>query len=237
MSNPLLIFPFISPPSGGKGTQTQRLSERYQLPRVDMGAMLRSVAASGSPLGERIKGILAEGKLVDTPTVLDTLKEGVNALLAEHQQSGQPPRGLILDGFPRNAAQAEGLDPILADLNARIAAVFYLDVPAEVIIERAANRLMSETSGIVYNLKTKPPKTPGICDVTGEKLIQRADDKPEVVASRLSSFTTETEPILARYEAQGLLKRINGNQPIDTVTDALIAQLEPLLQPVQQPVA
>jgi adenylate kinase len=222
----LPVFPFISPPSGGKGTQTQRLSEQFDLPRVDMGGMLRQVAASGSELGDRVKSILAQGQLVDTPTVLATLQEGIQNLL---KTLTSPPRGLILDGFPRNAEQAQGLGPILDALNARIAAVIYLDVPREVIIDRAANRVLSEKSGIVYNLKTNPPKTPGVCDVTGEKLIQRPDDQPEVVAKRLASFDADTQPILAIYEQQGTLKSIDGNRAIDAVTQDLVALIEPLL--------
>jgi adenylate kinase len=226
----LPVFPFISPPSGGKGTQTQRLSEQYDLPRVDMGGMLRQVAASGSELGERVKGILAQGQLVDTPTVLATLQEGIQALLKTLKT---PPRGLILDGFPRNEQQAKGLEPILASLNAHIAAVIYLDVPRNVIIERAANRVLSQKSGIVYNLKSNPPKTPGICDVTGEALIQRPDDQPEVIAKRLASFDADTQPILAIYEHQGVLKAIDGNRAIDAITQDLVALIAPrLLSPV-----
>ncbi|MEB3205791.1 MAG: nucleoside monophosphate kinase [Vampirovibrionales bacterium] len=226
----LPVFPFISPPSGGKGTQTQRLSEQFDLPRVDMGGMLRQVAASGSELGERVKGILAQGQLVDTPTVLATLQEGIQALIKTLKT---PPRGLILDGFPRNAEQAKGLEPILASLNAHIAAVIYLDVPRNVIIERAANRVLSQKSGIVYNLKTNPPKTPGVCDVTGEALIQRPDDQPEVVAKRLASFDADTQPILAIYEHQGVLKSIDGNRAIDEITQDLEALIAPsLLSPV-----
>jgi adenylate kinase len=218
------FFPFIAPPNGGKGTQTYALSNKFNLPKIDMGGMLRSIAQSESELGQEIRERQAKGMLVDTPIVMRVLKEGLRELAQKNPQA----RAYILDGFPRNQEQAEGIFRICEELGTQVAKAFYLDVPDEVITERAVNRRLCP-KGEIYNLLTNPPKVAGVCDVDGEALIHRSDDHPEPVKARLKSFKEETWPILDIFRQKGLLVEINGNRPPEQVTEDLVREMQPFL--------
>jgi adenylate kinase len=223
----VVFFPFISRPSAGKGTQTSLLSERLSLPRIDMGSLLRDIAKEDSPLGRSVQERLSQGQLVNLDTVMAVLKDGLEKAMATRQS--QTLTGFILDGFPRNLPQAESLLALCQDTGARIATSVYLDVPVETIVERAVNRRICQHCGAIYNLKSKPPATEGICDVCGsDQLLQRSDDALDKVEARLRSFDEETEPVLALLQSENpsFVTRFNGHQPVDTV----YAELSALIQ-------
>jgi adenylate kinase len=133
--------------------------------------------------------------------------------------------GALYDGFPRTAAQAQALDEMLARRGEEITVAIAIDVPREKLIERLSGRRVCSVCGRVYNVVSDPPKTPGICDVDGGALIQRADDTPDAVAKRLDLYEQETAPLVDRYAARGLVVHVDGDRPIDEVTDAVIAAI------------
>lgn len=234
MTGSVLLFPFISRPSAGKGTQTELLSQREGMPRLDMGSMLRAIAKEESDLGRRVESRLSKGQLVELPIVMEVFVDAVEKRLAAvaDQPASHQPVGLILDGFPRNQEQATELFTLCEVRGYTIGQAIYLDVPTEVIVERAANRRICQNCGAIYNLVSKPPSRPGICDVCGSHdLAQRKDDQPEQVQARLRSFDEETEPVLALFEAQGVLARVDGNRPID----AVYASIQPIVRAVLAP--
>jgi adenylate kinase len=226
----VLFFPFIAPPNGGKGTQTSRLAEQYNMPRVDMGSLLRVIAKEDSPLGRKVNERLAGGLLVDLDTVMDVLRDGIEKQLAERNPSPGEHVAFILDGFPRNAEQTDALMQLCEKTGATIGAAIYLDVPYSVIQDRATNRRICADCGTIYNLQSQPPKQAGICDVCGGvHLEHRVDDQPEKVNIRLQGFDNDTLPILASFEARQQLTRINGNQSVDAVTVELQALMNRIL--------
>lgn len=229
----VLFFPFIAPPNGGKGTQTSILAERYGLSRVDMGSLLRKLAKDSSPLAQRVKDTLAQGKLVDLATVIDVLQDGIEKELAA---KGNPNEavGFILDGFPRSSEQTEALLDLCQRSGAKIAAAYYLDVPYGEIEARAANRRICADCGTIYNLASKPPAVAGVCDVCGgTHLEHRVDDHPEKVQVRLQGFDADTLPILAQFEANNLLIRVDGNRPVAEITAELCTLVEQHLPKVR----
>lgn len=223
----VVFFPFISRPSAGKGTQTTLLAERLDLPRLDMGSLLREIAKEDSALGQAVQARLSQGQLVELDTVMDVLRDGIEKQLAARNTHSS--LGFILDGFPRNLPQAQSLLALCEATGASIATAIYLDVPVEVIVERADNRRICEQCGTIYNLAFKPPAQTGICDVCGsDRLTQRADDQPDKVQARLRSFDEETEPVLALLDQDGrnLVTRIDGNRPVEAVYEDIAQAME-----------
>jgi adenylate kinase len=225
----VLFFPFIAPPNGGKGTQTSVLAKLYGMPRIDMGSILRVIAKDDTPLGRKVQERLAGGLLVDIDTVIDALKAGIEKQLPNVHQAGTP-ISFILDGFPRNAEQTDALLVMCQNTGAQIGAAIYLDVPYAEIEARAVNRRICADCGAIYNLISHAPKQAGVCDACGgTHLEHRVDDQPEKVKIRLAGFDAETLPILHAFESKGLLKRLNGNQSVEAVTEELKALMQTLL--------
>jgi adenylate kinase len=220
-----LLFPFIAPPNGGKGTQTRRLSAHFGIPKVDTGALLREKAKEDTPLGLHIRERQHAGQLVDTPVVLEVLKTELLSLLAITPDVP----GFILDGFPRNREQADGLFEMCHDLGARVARAIYIKVPEEEILRRAVNRRICPVDGAIYNLLTNPPKREGLCDIDGTPLIQRVDDQPEKVRTRLHSFEEETRPMIARFRQAHILAKIDGNRTVEAISEDIIQEMAPFL--------
>jgi adenylate kinase len=223
----VLFFPFIAPPNGGKGTQTSLLAERYGMPRVDMGSLLRVIAKEDSPLGKRVQDRLAQGQLVDITIVIDVLKDGIQKQLQAKKSTPGEMVGFILDGFPRNVEQTEALMAMCIETGAKIGAAIYLDVPTDIIVTRAANRRICADCGAIYNLASKPPITADVCDVCGGiHLEHRTDDHPEKVQLRLAGYAKETVPVLACFEDKQLLKRLNGNAPVASISQELCTLMD-----------
>ncbi len=186
----------IGAPGSGKGTQAKKLKESLGYAHVSTGDLLRAAVKQGTELGKQAKGFMDAGGLVPDALVIGLLEE---ALTKPETQ-----KGFILDGFPRTAVQAEALDAKVS-----LDKVIYMKVPFELIEERITGRRMSK-SGHVYHVKYNPPETEGVCDVTGEELYQRSDDTPEKVQERLDKFVAETQPVVPRYQAKGIVVEVDG---------------------------
>ena len=195
------IVILLGAPGSGKGTIAGRLaSENDNLKHVSSGDLLRGAVAKGTPAGVEAKGYMEKGQLVPDTLIAAMIKD----VLAETEGDVT----MLLDGFPRNVAQAR----ILEETGAPIKSAVLVDVPDEIIAERIAGRRACPKCKAGYHVKALPPKVEGICDNCGEALIIRKDDNPETVKDRLVVYHRETEPLIAFYEEKGLLRRIDGNQ-------------------------
>jgi adenylate kinase len=200
---------FLGPPGAGKGTQAQRLRDDFHLPYIATGDMLREAVKNGSELGRKAKEHMDSGGLVPDELVI--------AMLSERLQEGDTGDGFILDGFPRTIPQAQALEEELTRLGRRITAVLLIDVPDDVLVERISGRRVCVKSGHNYHVKYDPPKHDMICDQDGSRLVQRDDDKPEVVWKRLKTYHEQTEPLISYYDEGGLLRRFDGTRSPDEV--------------------
>lgn len=191
----------LGAPGSGKGTVAEALREAYGFPKISTGDLLREAVREKTPLGLVAASQMGKGGLVDDATVLALLRER----LARTDCQG----GYVLDGYPRNQAQADSLDSLgLAGPEI----VFDLRVPDETVLERLANRRTCPRCEAIYHLVNRPPKKAGICDVCGTALVQRNDDTPEVIRERLKTYHAKSEPLIARYSAKGNLHVVDGNR-------------------------
>ena len=192
----------LGPPGSGKGTQAQKLIREFGFVQLSTGDMLRAAISKGTEIGMQAKSIIDKGELVSDEIVIGIVRDRIFSTECEC--------GYMLDGFPRTLAQAEKLDQILSDRNQKIDVVFRLCVPDDMAIRRIAGRRFHITSGRSYNIEFNPPKIEGRDDITGEKLVQREDDKEEIVQSRLNTYHELTEPLVRYYQKQGIIKAIDG---------------------------
>jgi Adenylate kinase (EC 2.7.4.3) len=190
---------FLGPPGAGKGTQAERLAEDLKIKKISTGDILREAVAKGTELGQRAKSYMERGELVPDEIILGIIEEAIN-----------DEEGFILDGFPRNINQAKALDEMLSRKGLNITHVIFLDVPDEEIIKRIAYRRVCLKCGAVYNLIFNPPKEDEICNNCGSKLVQREDDREEVVRKRLEVYRGSTEALIRIYEERGVLRKIDG---------------------------
>ena len=212
-----MIIVLLGPPGAGKGTQAPILADRLGLPILASGDLLRAVARSDSPLGHEIDAIMRSGALVPDATTVRIFLERLDAPDARN--------GAILDGFPRTAAQAGTLDEALAEKGARVDAAVLIDVPEDELVGRMTDRLVCRAAGHPYNLRTRPPIVPGICDLDGSALYQRPDDEEATVRARLAKQLAPLAEVVAHYRAQGILQAVDGRQPIEAVTEQVLAAL------------
>lgn len=190
---------FLGPPGAGKGTQAERLAEDLKIKKISTGDILREAVAKGTELGQRAKSYMERGELVPDEIILGIIEEAIN-----------DEEGFILDGFPRNINQAKALDEMLSRKGLNITHVIFLDVPDEEIIKRIAYRRVCLKCGAVYNLIFNPPKEDEICNNCSSKLVQREDDREEVVRKRLEVYRGSTEALIRIYEERGVLRKIDG---------------------------
>ncbi len=202
----------LGPPGAGKGTQAKLLSQELGIPHLSTGEMLRAAAAQGTELGRRAEAFMSQGKLVPDELVLGILRARL--------ESSDTRRGFILDGYPRNVAQAESLVEITP-----IDHVLYFEIPEGVLVERLSQRRNCPTCGTVYNLVTQPPKVPGRCDRDGTPLVQRSDDTEEAVRTRLRVYREVTLPLLDQYRRQGRLRTVSASGSVDEVAARVRAAL------------
>jgi adenylate kinase len=209
-------------PGSGKGTQSQRLVERFGIPQISTGDLLRSAVSRGTEYGLRAKAAMDSGRLVVDEIVLGIMRER----LAEPDAA----RGFVLDGFPRNLPQAEALASMLSALNTPLDAVVLFEVDYDQIIKRISGRRSCALCGRVFNIHTAPPGTPPHCDRCADHppLLQRRDDEESTVRQRLAVYEQQTRPLAAYYANQGLLRTINADASVDAVTARLLAVLESL---------
>ena len=197
-------------PGAGKGTQAEKIIAEYQIPQISTGDMFRAAIANQTALGLKAKEYMDRGDLVPD--------EVTNGIVKERLAQDDTKNGFLLDGFPRTLDQAKALDEMLADLVKKIDAVIDINVPEEVLVERLTGRYMCRSCGASFHKVFKPTKVEGTCDRCGShEFYQRDDDKPETVKNRLAVNIKNSEPILAYYKEQGLLKSIDGNRDIDAV--------------------
>jgi len=207
----------LGPPGSGKGTQAKLLSKKYSIPHIAMGDILREEVAKKTPLGKKVNVYMSKGELVPDEIVIEVLKKRL--------QEADCVDGFILDGFPRTLNQAKALDNMLNELNLKIDAVIYIEVPDEEIMKRLSLRRTCKVCGRIYNLHYNPPKQDGKCDVCGGELIIRDDDKPEVIKNRLKVYNDQTKPLVDYYKSHKLLIRINGVDSIDKVFQQIVKEL------------
>ena len=209
----------LGPPGSGKGTQGERLQEDLRLPYYATGDILRAAVREGTDLGNEAKEYMDRGDLVPDEVMV--------GLIADRVASAEAADGFILDGFPRTIAQAEALDAKLSELGRGLTAVLLIDVPDDEVIRRLSGRRICP-NGHVFHMDFDPPKEEGVCDICGERLEIRDDDKPEVVRHRLGTYHDKTEPLVAYYEERGVLDRVDGQRAPDEVATRINALLATL---------
>ncbi len=212
MSGPVLIL--LGPPGAGKGTQARMLEQDFGLVQLSTGDMLRAAVAAGTPAGLAAKAVMEAGALVSDEIVL--------AILTERMEAPETAGGVILDGFPRTAAQAEALDDLLARKGQKVTAVISLEVNDAAMIERVAGRSTCGTCGEGYHDRFKQPATAGHCDKCGgTDFRRRADDNAVTAGARLTAYHTQTAPLIVHYDRAGVLERIDAMGSIAEIRESL----------------
>jgi adenylate kinase len=215
----------MGPQGSGKGTQSERVRARLNLGSIATGELFRAAIKGGTALGRKIQAVYDRGELVPDDLTVALVEERLDQL-GQERSRGARIDGALYDGFPRTIAQADALSRALAARGEELTAVIAIDVPRETLIERLAGRRVCSGCGRVYNILSDPPAVDGVCNVCGGEVIQRADDTPEAVAKRLDLYEQETAPLVDRYEAQGLVQRVDGNRPIADVTESIVAAIQ-----------
>ncbi|MCS7163380.1 MAG: adenylate kinase [Thermodesulfovibrio sp.] len=209
---------FLGAPGAGKGTQAKRLVEKYGIPQISTGDLLRAAVAEGTPLGKEAKAYMDRGELVPDSVVLGMVKERLS--------QDDCKKGFILDGFPRNVAQAEALDKMLSEMNMPLDLALNLDVPFDDLMKRLTGRRTCKSCGQMYNIYYSPSKVEGKCDKCGGELFQRDDDKEETIRKRLEVYRAQTEPLIDYYSRKGILKSVSGTGSIDEIFNSICTILE-----------
>ena len=203
----------LGAPGAGKGTQAERLSKELNIPTISTGNILRAAIKNGTPTGLKAKSFMDAGQLVPDEVIIGIITER----LAEDDCAN----GYILDGVPRTIAQAEAIE----SAGIHFDAVVSIEISDETIMERMSGRRVCENCGASYHLVAVPPKRPGVCDSCGGKLVQRKDDAPETVKSRLAVYHKETEPLKDFYQKRGLLKPVENQPSVDGTLQAILHAL------------
>ena len=208
----------LGAPGAGKGTQAKLLIDKYKIPQISTGDLLRAAVSAGTSLGKEAKSYMDKGELVPDSVVL--------GMVEERLKQDDCKKGYILDGFPRNTAQAEALDKMLASLNMPLNAALSVDVPFEDLMKRLTGRRTCKSCGQMYNIYFKAPKKEGACDKCSGELYQRDDDKEETIKKRLEVYTAQTAPLIDYYKNKGILKAVEGVGSIDEIFKKVRAVLE-----------
>ena len=198
----------VGPPGAGKGTQAVHLVERFKISHISTGDMLRAAVSEGTELGKQADGYMKAGGLVPDDLVI--------AMVIERIEKPDCAKGFMLDGFPRTRPQAEALDVELQKAGVVLDVVLQIEVPDDLIVERITGRRLDPDTGDIYHMKFKPPPA----NIAG-RVIQRKDDTEEACRARLEKYHSETAPIIPFYEAQGTLKRVDGNAAPDAVSQRI----------------
>jgi adenylate kinase len=212
----------IGAQGSGKGTQAARIAPRLNLEHVSTGDLFRAAIASRSLIGQEVKEIYDRGDLVPDALTISLVGDRLEEIAASADESSGVD-GALFDGFPRTLPQAEGLEDLLEARSERISVVVELAVPMDRLVARLAGRRVCASCGATYHVEFNPPAQTGACDRCGRELLQREDDKPEPIKRRLALYVEQTAPVLSFYRERGMLVEINGDQPIDVVSDEIVA--------------
>ena len=207
-------------PGAGKGTQAEKIVEKYSIPHISTGDMFRAAMKEGTELGLKAKSFMDQGALVPDEVTIGIVRERLS--------KDDCQKGFLLDGFPRTVAQAEALENMLTELDKKIDYCLNIDVDHNILMERLTGRRICKECGATYHLVFNPPAKDGTCDRCGGELYQRADDNEETVHNRLEVNIQQSEPLLHFYKTKGYLKNINGQQDINDVfkdIDSLLREL------------
>ncbi len=207
----------LGAPGAGKGTQAKKLIEKYGIPQISTGDILRKAVADGTPLGKEAKSYMDKGELVPDSVVIGLVKERI--------AQDDCKNGYILDGFPRNTAQAETLDKVLADMNAPLEAALSVDVEKGDLMKRLTGRRTCKSCGQMYNIYFSTSQKDGVCDKCGGELYQRDDDKEETIKKRLDVYEAQTAPLIEYYGKKGILKSVQGIGSIDDIFNKICSIL------------
>lgn len=219
---------FVGPQGAGKGTQAALIAPRFGLIHLATGDLFRALMASESELAAEVRSYYDRGDLIPDDVTARVLFDAL-----DRHASGGSTTGALIDGFPRNAAQAGILDAQIAERSETLAAVVHIVVPRDKLIERLTGRLTCRTCGRTYHTTFNPPQVAGTCDECGGELYTRSDDTPEAVERRLSIYFEQTEPLLNHWRAAGIVRDVDGDRPIDDVTAAIEADLSAILGPAR----
>jgi adenylate kinase len=199
-----VILVFLGPPGAGKGTQAKLLSQRMGFLHLSTGDLLREAVKNQTPLGKKAKEYMDRGELVPDELIVQLIEETM------------PKDGtVILDGFPRTVNQALALEEMLRVKGEKISKVLFFDVPDEVIIDRLSGRRVCSKCGAVYHVKYNPPKVEGVCDLCGGTLVQRDDDREEVVRKRLEVYRRQTQPLIEFYQERGIIYKLDAGKGVE----------------------
>lgn len=217
MTQPIKIV-LMGPPGCGKGTQGKMLEERYRIPQLSTGDMLRAAVRDETPVGLKAKGYMEAGKLVPDEVIIGIMRDR----LADSSCD----KGYILDGFPRTLLQGEALDVLVAESDIPLLGAINLDVPDEEVVKRIAGRRQCRGCGTGFHVMFKKPAKDGVCDKCGGELYQRADDNEETVRERLETYKKQTEPLLSYYEGKGLLMNVQGMGDIEEIFEKICSLID-----------
>lgn len=205
-------------PGAGKGTQAKFLIEKYGIPQISTGDILRAAIKEGTPMGMEAKKYMDEGKLVPDSTIIGIIKDRLS------QEDCK--KGFILDGFPRTLAQAEALEALMQEMGIKLDKVISLNVPDELIVGRVTGRKICPVCGASFHVEFNPPKVEGKCDYCGADLITRKDDNAETVTKRLAEYHSQTAPLFDFYKSRNLLVDIDGTKEVKAITEEIFSILD-----------
>lgn len=208
---------FMGPPGAGKGTQAERIVKEFGIPHISTGDAFRAAMREGTPIGLKAKEYIDNGQLVPDDVTVGVVRERLAQPDCE--------AGFLLDGFPRTLGQAEALDDLLVTMGRKLDHVINLSVDRELLLARLTGRRICKSCGATYHVIFNPSKQEGVCDKCQGELYQRSDDTEETVGKRLDVYLNETAPLLSYYEAKGLLRDVDGEKEIDTVTSEVVSLL------------
>ncbi len=208
---------FLGPPGVGKGTQADFIAQKYEISKLSTGDLLRESVAKGTALGQEAKGFMTRGELVPDAVVIGLVEQKLSSKECEN--------GFLLDGFPRTVAQADQLSSFLSSSGKDLDRVVYFSLSQDEIVRRISGRRSCPECKAVYHLESVPPKQDGVCDVCGTSLVQRNDDKPETIESRLAVYQEQTAPLIEYYKKQHVLSELDGAGLVADVQKRLVALL------------
>ncbi|BAG07594.1 adenylate kinase [Finegoldia magna] len=208
----------LGPPGAGKGTQAKRVIEEFDIPHISTGDIFRKNIKEKTELGQKVEGLLAQGKLVPDELTIEIVWDRLDQEDCKN--------GFLLDGFPRTIPQAEALDEGLAKRGLKLDRVLNIDVDKDSLVKRLSGRRVCPSCGASYHIDNNPTKVDGICDACQTPVIQREDDKEETVLDRIKVYDSQTKPLVDFYNKQDLVFTVDGTLPIDEITNKLVTELK-----------